>query len=123
MVAVCEAFELAESLHIDPQLVIDVCGTGAAGSWALSNLGPRIVRGDFGPGFMIKDMLKDLEFVDQSLQDRCWAVPGTHLAKERFEIAAKLDGPSGQTQGTQAMMSAYRHACSPVPGKNRQQDC
>jgi 3-hydroxyisobutyrate dehydrogenase len=110
MVAVCEAFHLAESLDIDPKLVVDVCQTGAAGSWALSNLGPRILRGDLGPGFKIKDMLKDLRLVGEALSDEPEEdiLPGTTLATEKFVNARDTDGTSGGDQGTQAMIRAYR---------------
>jgi len=110
MVAICEAFHLAESLDIDPKLVVEVCGTGAAGSWALSNLGPRILRGDLGPGFKIKDMLKDLRLVGEALSNGTTKdiLPGTTLAAEKFVTARDCDGTNGGDQGTQAMISAYR---------------
>ena len=51
MVALCEAMQLAQQQEIDPNLIVEVCSTGAAGSWALSNLGPKIVASDFQPRF------------------------------------------------------------------------
>lgn len=108
MVSVCEAFALAEALKIDPQLVVDVCSTGAGGSWALSNLGQRIVKSDLEPGFAIKHMLKDLRLVRDAMFKAGRNLPGTELATQEFEVAAELDATAGDEQGTQAMIRAYR---------------
>lgn len=103
MVALCEAMELAQTLNLDPNLVIDVCSTGAAGSWALSNLGSKVATSDFAPGFMIKHILKDLRLVQESLEDK--HLPGVTLANQMFEAVKKLGGAE---QGTQAMIRAYQ---------------
>jgi len=103
LVAVCEAFDLARKLEIDPALVIDVCGGGAGGSWALSNLGPKIVSEDYAPGFMVKDMLKDLGFVKTLAPE----LPGLTLAIERFEHSKALVGKDADRLGTQVMAEAY----------------
>ena len=63
MVGLCEAMQLAKHQGIDPSLIIEVCGTGAAGSWALSNLGTKIIDDDYDPGFAIKHIVKDLRLV------------------------------------------------------------
>jgi 3-hydroxyisobutyrate dehydrogenase len=104
LVAVCESIKLAGELELDPQLVVEVCGGGAGGSWSLSNLGPRIVKDDFNPGFMVKDMLKDLGFVQEIDGD----LPGVNLAIEQFAQAGKQIGEEAQKLGTQAMAAAYR---------------
>lgn len=103
MVAVCEAFKLAKEMEIDPNLIVEVCGTGAAGSWALSNLGPRILRDELGPGFMIDHMLKDLRLVGDNFEGE---LPGTALAERKFEkVRDERDG--GGRLGTHAMMLTY----------------
>ena len=51
MVALSEAMRLAEILEIDLNLVVEICSTGAAGSWALSNLGPKMIQSDYSAGF------------------------------------------------------------------------
>jgi 3-hydroxyisobutyrate dehydrogenase len=107
MLAVCESFKLAELLSIDPQLMIDVCATGAAGSWALSNLGTRIVQGDLGPGFMIKDMQKDLRLVRESLSTAGIDLAACDLADRKFNEAVKAMAAGGERKGTQAMSVAY----------------
>lgn len=107
MVAVCEAFELAQDMGIDPQLVVDVCETGAAGSWALSNLGPRILRDELGPGFMIRHMLKDLRLVKANARAAEEKLPGTKLAEDKF-LEVQRTFPSGAELGTHAMIQTYK---------------
>lgn len=108
MIAVCESLSLAEALNIDPSLMIEVCSSGAAGSWALANLGPRIIADNLEPGFMIKDMQKDLRLVKEALAGSTLEFAGTDLANEKFDrtIAALSNG--GELKGTQAMIAAYR---------------
>lgn len=103
MVAVCEALSLAQQLDIDPKLVVDVCSTGAAGSWALANLGPRILSGDLAPAFKIKDMQKDLRLVGESHA----GLPGVKLANDKFGDVVVREGTAGSALGTQAMIKAY----------------
>ncbi len=105
MVALCEAMQLAQKLGIDPNLIIEVCSTGAASSWALSNLGEKIIQQDYQPGFAIAHMLKDLRLVKESgaVKD----LPGVEIAERLFKIVEELDGDGGKEQGTQAMIRAY----------------
>jgi 3-hydroxyisobutyrate dehydrogenase len=107
MVGICEAILLAEKQGIDPNLMVEICSTGAAGSWALSNLGLKVAHGDFEPGFMIKHILKDLRIVQETL-DSDLSLPGTELANHLFKIVQNLDPELGENQGTQAMIRAYK---------------
>ena len=108
MIALCEAIKMAEQQEIDPNLIIEVCSTGAAGSWALSNLGPKIAQSDFAPGFMIEHILKDLRLVQETIQASGQNFPGVELADRLFKIVKEIDGGKGGEQGTQAMIRAYR---------------
>lgn len=105
MVALCEAIKMAEIQGIDPSLMIEVCQTGAAGSWALANLGPKIVAENLEPGFMIKHILKDLRFVQEIVAASQENLPGVELADRLFKIVAQME--QGAEQGTQAMSRAY----------------
>ena len=60
MIAVTEAITYAEKAGLDPERVLQSISTGAAGSWSLSNLVPRMIKGDFEPGFYIKHFIKDM---------------------------------------------------------------
>ncbi|GAB4312052.1 MAG: NAD(P)-dependent oxidoreductase [Geminocystis sp.] len=107
MVALCEAMKLAQVQNIDPNLIVKVCSTGAAGSWALSNLGKKIIEEDFEPGFMIKHILKDLRLIQETLQDR--HLPGVELANQLFQVSAELNEGEGYNQGAQGMINAYQN--------------
>lgn len=108
MVGLSEAMRLAENLGVDPNLVVDICGTGAAGSWALTNLGPQIISGDFAPGFMVKLIRKDLRLIRETLEGGD-TLPGMELADALFQLAtqASEEGREGEL-GTQSMIQAYR---------------
>ncbi len=111
MISVCESFQLAKRLGVDENLVVDMLSAGAGGSWALSNLGPRIIKSDFAPGFALKHMLKDLRLVFENIDGECELLPGTKLAEELFKrVSAHEGSASGGTdgaKGTQAMSLAY----------------
>jgi 3-hydroxyisobutyrate dehydrogenase len=107
MVGLCEAMQMAKQQGIDPNLIVEVCGTGAAGSWALSNLGTKIINNDYAPGFAIKHILKDLRLVQEINQSSGDNLPGTELAARLFKIVQEMDNGQGKEQGTQAMIRAY----------------
>ena len=108
LVGICEAMQMAKHQGIDPNLIVEVCGTGAAGSWALSNLGQKIINGDYEPGFAIQHIVKDLRLV-QEINQSCGKtkLPGVELADRLFKIVQAMDGGQGAEQGTQAMNRAY----------------
>lgn len=108
MVGLCEAITLAKAQGIDPNLMIEVCSTGAAGSWALANLAPKIVADDLEPGFMIKHILKDLRLVQETVEDSEPTLAGVQLADQLFKLVRDLDDGKGAEQGTQAMIRAYQ---------------
>ncbi|AFY74716.1 beta-hydroxyacid dehydrogenase, 3-hydroxyisobutyrate dehydrogenase [Synechococcus sp. PCC 7502] len=103
MMGICEAVLLAQKTGIDPNLMIEVCGSGAAGSWALSNLGIKVANQDFAPGFMVKHILKDLRIVKAVGDSE--NLLGVDLSDRLFQIVNELEG--GSEQGTQAMIRAY----------------
>jgi 3-hydroxyisobutyrate dehydrogenase len=112
MLALCETMQFAKKIGLDPQLIVDVCGSGAAGSWALTNLGMKVATSDYQPGFAIKHMLKDLRLVQEisDRQDLDFPVdlPAIALAMQNFQKVSQLDDGQGAEQGTQAMIRAYQ---------------
>ncbi|MGK7940800.1 MAG: NAD(P)-dependent oxidoreductase [Crocosphaera sp.] len=107
MIALCEAIKMAEIQEIDPNLMIEVCSTGAAGSWALENLGPKIINSDLEPGFAIKHLLKDLRLVQEIMEESDQNLPGVGLAESFLKAVAILDNGQGKEQGTQGMIRYY----------------
>lgn len=116
LIAVVEAFDLAQKLGLAPALVVDALGSGAGGSWALNTLGPRILKEDFAPGFSIQHMLKDLRLVKESLcavqaqnaTDGAGELAGTELAVTLFNKVLAIRGSEGLQMGTQAMQLAFK---------------
>lgn len=105
LVGLCEALVLAEKQGIDPNLITKACSSGAAGSWALANLGPRIIQDDHDPGFMIKHMLKDLKLVHRTAEELKQELPGTAHAQALFQQVADK---GGDELGTQAMIRTFK---------------
>jgi 2-hydroxy-3-oxopropionate reductase len=102
--AMAEALMLAAASDMDVQKVLDAISGGAAGSWQLSNLGGRILNGDFAPGFMVRLQQKDLKLVLQAANDVKLALPGVSLAHQAFNIVERAGGAD---EGTQALIKAY----------------
>jgi 3-hydroxyisobutyrate dehydrogenase len=108
LTSVCEAIEFAINQGVDPKLVVEVCSTGAAGSWQLANLGNKIIDGDFAPGFAIKHMSKDLRLAKETLGENSKPLPAFELTSQLFNLVKALDNGQGGEQGTHAMIRAYR---------------
>ncbi|HHY28147.1 MAG TPA: NAD(P)-dependent oxidoreductase [Desulfitobacterium dehalogenans] len=104
MVGVCEAIAYAQKAGLDPNRVLDSIGGGAAGSWSLSNLGPRMIAGHFEPGFYVKHFIKDMNIALESAKEMGLMTPGLELAKSLYEQLAD-DGE--ENSGTHALYKLY----------------
>lgn len=104
LMAVSESLLLARKSGLDPSLAIQVLTGGAANSWSLQNLGPRIAAGDHAPGFMVKLLLKDLKLIREAAAEGELPIPFTALAEQMFISAAKLG--CGDL-GTQSVIRAF----------------
>ncbi len=103
MIGICEALLFATRAGLDPETVLASVSGGAAGSWALSNLGPRILRRDFAPGFFVEHFVKDLGLAVGEARRMGLDLPGLALAERLYgELAALGHGRSG----TQALVLA-----------------
>ncbi|MEX2672663.1 MAG: NAD(P)-dependent oxidoreductase [Phycisphaeraceae bacterium] len=100
LLGVCEAMGLAAKEGLDIANMIAVTEQGAAGSWQLSNLGPRLAKGDTAPGFMIDLIDKDLSIVSDEAKRLGLPMPGTSVVSDLFR-AAVANGLGGE--GTQAL--------------------
>jgi 3-hydroxyisobutyrate dehydrogenase len=100
--AVCEALTFAKKNALDLKTTIEAVGGGAAGSWQLANLGPKMIAGDYRPGFMIDLQQKDLRLVLQSAQESQTPLPAASLVHQLF-AAAQAAGHG--KDGTQALFS------------------
>lgn len=66
---VCEAITYARGAGLDVQTMLDSISEGAAGSWQMSNMAPRMLKGDFDPGFYIKHFIKDMKIAKEEAGD------------------------------------------------------
>ena len=98
---VCEALTLAQKSGVDPARMLDAIAAGAAGSWQLSNLGPRIIDRDFAPGFMVALLQKDLRLALGAAQDVEQPLPVTGLVHQFFH---QLEAAGRGGDGTQALV-------------------
>ena len=101
--SVIEALIFAQKSGVDLEKTIDAVKGGAAGSWQLANLAPRIIERDFKPGFMIDLLVKDLNLVTGSAGEMGIDLPVTSRVKEMYE---KLQAEGEGKNGTQALIKA-----------------
>ncbi len=105
MVGVCEAIAYAKKSGLDPSRVLDSITTGAAGSFSLSKLAPRMLAYDFEPGFYVKHFIKDMTIALESAQEMGLSTPGLSLSLELYkELAEKGENDSG----TQALIKLFQ---------------
>ena len=104
MNGVAEALVFAAKAGADLEKTIEAVAGGAAGSWQLSNLGPRIIKGDFAPGFMVKLQQKDLRLILEAAREMSLPMPGTALIHQLY---ASLEGEGRGEEGTQALARVH----------------
>ncbi len=100
MIGTVEALLYAKKAGLGMEAVIDIIGKGAAASWSLNNLGRRIGRGDFAPGFYIKHFVKDMGIALQEARAMRLALPGLALVNQ-FYVSAQ--GQGLENLGTQGL--------------------
>jgi 3-hydroxyisobutyrate dehydrogenase len=115
MIGVCEALLYGYKAGLDLESVLRSVGSGAAASWSLLNLGPRILAGNFDPGFFIEHFLKDMGIALAEAKRMNLALPGLALAEQLY-VSARALGHG--RDGTHALMLALA-AMSGVEWKGR----
>ncbi|MGD6793417.1 NAD(P)-dependent oxidoreductase [Metabacillus indicus] len=105
MIGVSEAIAYAHSAGLHPENVLKSISAGAAGSWSLSNLAPRMLKDDFEPGFYVKHFLKDMSIAIEEAEQMQMEVPGLALAHKLYtELSEKGEAESG----TQALYKLWK---------------
>ena len=104
MNAVAEALVFAAKAGADLEATIQAVGGGAAGSWQLQNLGPRLIKGDFAPGFMVRLQQKDLRLILEAAREMHLSLPVTALVHQLF---ASLEAKGLGGEGTQALVKVH----------------
>jgi len=104
MLATVESLAYARSAGLDERRVLESIGAGSAASWSLANLAPRILDGDFAPGFYVKHFIKDMRIALESAAEMGLALPGLAAAKRLYDALAAA---GGSELGTQALYLLY----------------
>jgi 3-hydroxyisobutyrate dehydrogenase len=105
MLSVVESLAYARAAGLDPERVHGAISAGSAGSWSMSNYGPRILSGDLAPGFYVKHFIKDLRIALVEAEAAGVDLPGLALAKRLYE---RLAEEGGADLGTQALWQLYQ---------------
>jgi 3-hydroxyisobutyrate dehydrogenase len=106
MIGVTEAIIYAEKAGLNPDTVLKSIASGAAGSWSLSNLVPRMLKGDFDPGFYIKHFIKDMTIALDEAEQMGMEAPGLALSKSIYDQLAER---GEENSGTQAIYKFWKN--------------
>lgn len=110
ILGVCESISYAEAAGLDPNLVLSSIGAGSAGSWQLTNYTPRMLRGDFAPGFYVKHFIKDMRIARDEADAMGIRLPGLALVLALFEELARQ---GGEDRGIHALYLLYKQRSLP----------
>lgn len=103
MIGVCEALLYGYKAGLDLNTVMKSVASGAAGSWSLSNLGPRIIANNFDPGFFVEHFVKDMGIVLEESRRMGLCMPGLALG---FQMYQAVVAQGGARNGTHALQLA-----------------
>lgn len=101
---VAEAVTYARAMGVDPMRMIETISGGAASSWQLKNIGPKMVRGDFDPGFFIKHFIKDMGIACEEAEAKALDLSVLKTVREMY---VALEGAGCADDGTQAIIKHY----------------
>ncbi len=107
--AMCEALVFATKAGVDTRRMLEAVGAGAASSWALLNLAPRVLARDFRPGFKVAHQQKDLRLALETAEQQAVPLPGTSLVHQLF---AAIEAEGLGAEGTQALVKALEKLAS-----------
>ena len=109
MIGICENLVYCQKAGLSPRTMLRSVGSGAASSWLLANLGPRIMDGDFEPGFFVDHFVKDMGIALGESERMGIELPGLSLVKSLYERASRLGHGK---RGTQALLLALEDLCA-----------
>ena len=106
MIGVCESLVYAHKAGLDTERMLQSIRSGAAACWTLENLAPRVMKGDFEPGFIVEHFIKDMGIALTEAERMGLALPGLALVHQLY-LALQAQGHG--RRGTQALMLALEH--------------
>ena len=101
-------------MGMDQNAIIDVIGQGAAASWTINNLGRRIARGDFSPGFYIKHFIKDMGIALEEARRMNLGLPGLALVQQFYITASAMGLENLGTQGLYQVLERINRPASVI---------
>lgn len=104
MTGMCEAMAFAKSCGLNVKELLEAVEGGSANTWSLANYGPRILKGDFEPGFFIKHYIKDMKLAEEAADEMELDLPALTLTRELYEEVAE---GGFADKGTQALYCLY----------------
>ncbi|MCR2820905.1 NAD(P)-dependent oxidoreductase [Lederbergia panacisoli] len=104
MIGVTEAIVYARRAGLNPETVLKSISSGAAGSWSMSNLIPRVLKEDYSPGFFIKHFIKDMGIALDEAEKMNLRLPGLELAKKMYD---SLADKGEENSGTQSLIKYW----------------
>jgi 3-hydroxyisobutyrate dehydrogenase len=105
MIGMVEALLYTQKAGLGVDAMIDIVGKGAASSWSLNNLGRRIAKGDFAPGFYIKHFVKDMGIALKEAQRMNLSLPGLAMVNQLYVAAMALGMENLGTQGLSKVLA------------------
>jgi len=105
MMGVAEGLKYAIKSGLNPEEVLKSIGTGAASSFLLNGLGPKMIEGDFAPGFFVHHFIKDMSIALKEADAMGADLQGLRTAKGLYE---KISENGAREDGTQALIKAYK---------------
>ena len=109
MAGVSEALVYGAAAGLDTQKMVQTISKGAAGCWTLDNLAPRVLKGDYDPGFMVDHFIKDMSIAVEECDRMGLALPSLALTRELYK-AVKAEGYG--KNGTQVLVKALEKLSS-----------
>ncbi|MFK7736895.1 MAG: NAD(P)-dependent oxidoreductase [Pirellulaceae bacterium] len=103
MIGVCEALVYGHRAGLDLNTVLKSVGSGAAGSWSLTNLAPRIIDNNFDPGFFVEHFVKDMGIALAESRRMGLSMPGLALAEQLYR---SVEAKGWAKEGTHALTLA-----------------
>lgn len=86
LIGLCESLAFAKKAGLDVNQAKDIVGSGAAGSWAFDNYGPKVLAEDWSPGFSVKNQLKDFRYCLETAREIGASIPGTEVVKQFLQM-------------------------------------
>lgn len=110
MFSVCECIVFAQKMGLDPALTIETLGAGAAGSFSLQSYGPRILKGDYAPGFKINHFIKDMDIALKVCERHNVKLPALELARKAYGLLQEMGHGDKGTQALYLYFTAQENA-------------